>query len=145
MCLVSSRRWSRREEGDFYRALISFGVEQELASGDFVWDRFKQIARLETKFDHTLTEYHNSFMAMCKRVCHKQLTKEEGGLFITIFLIFLCVIKKCLVSSRLRMYELLAGNFERRTSGKSFTTRRIYGANSSRTCESKIRRTYSLG
>lgn len=72
------QRWSRREEGDFYRALVSFGVEQDSCTGDYVWERFKQIARLESKFDHTLSEYYLSFLAMCKRVCRKQLTKEEG-------------------------------------------------------------------
>lgn len=75
--LEERQRWSRREESDFYRALISFGVEQDPNTGDFTWDRFRHIARLEAKYDHTLTDHYLAFMAMCKRVCKKTISEDE--------------------------------------------------------------------
>uniref|UniRef100_A0A915KBD0 Chromodomain-helicase-DNA-binding protein 6-9 tri-helical domain-containing protein n=1 Tax=Romanomermis culicivorax TaxID=13658 RepID=A0A915KBD0_ROMCU len=75
--LEERQRWSKREEAEFYRALIAFGIEKNLDTGEIVWTRFKDLAKLRHKLDHTLTEYYHSFEAMCKRVCRRSLTQEE--------------------------------------------------------------------
>lgn len=47
-------------------------------SKTYNWTKFKSVARLEKKYDDTLTEYFRSFYAMCKRLCSQALTEEEG-------------------------------------------------------------------
>lgn len=47
-------------------------------SKTYNWTKFKSVARLEKKYDDTLTEYFRSFYAMCKRLCGQPLTEEEG-------------------------------------------------------------------
>lgn len=47
-------------------------------SKTYNWTKFKNVARLEKKYDDTLTEYFRSFYAMCKRLCGQPLTEEEG-------------------------------------------------------------------
>lgn len=47
-------------------------------SKTYNWTKFKSVARLEKKYDDTLTEYFRSFYAMCKRLCNQTLTEEEG-------------------------------------------------------------------
>lgn len=78
--LLITLRWSRREEQDFYRTLVSFGVEQDADTAEYRWDQFKQLARLETKLDQTLTDYLTAFMAMCKRIAHRPLSTAEETL-----------------------------------------------------------------
>ncbi|XP_050399765.1 chromodomain-helicase-DNA-binding protein 9 isoform X2 [Patella vulgata] len=68
-------RWSRREEADFYKTVSTYGVEIDKKTGRFIWDRFRNLARLEKKFDDTLTEYFQGFYFMCQRVCGK-LSKD---------------------------------------------------------------------
>lgn len=82
-CLL--RKWSRREEADFYRTISSFGVEYNEEKKEYNWSRFRGIARLERKYDETLAEYYKCFYAMCKRVCGRELTEEEG-VFMWIYL-----------------------------------------------------------
>jgi len=53
------------------------GIETN-EGGDVRWTRFKQIGRLEAKFDNTMTDYYMAFSAMCKRVCKKSMSKMEG-------------------------------------------------------------------
>lgn len=48
-------------------------------SKTYNWAKFKSVARLEKKYDDTLTEYFRSFYAMCKRLCGQALTEEEGN------------------------------------------------------------------
>jgi len=55
-----------------------FGVETNPETQDLVWDRFREISNLKSKLDHTLTEYYRSFTAMCKRICRKPISSEEG-------------------------------------------------------------------
>lgn len=43
----------------------------------YEWSRFRALARLDRKYDDTLTEYFRAFYAMCKRVCGKPLAKDE--------------------------------------------------------------------
>ncbi|XP_061162484.1 chromodomain-helicase-DNA-binding protein 8-like [Saccostrea echinata] len=74
----STSRWSRREEQDFYRVISSFGVEFDLVTGRYKWDRFRQLAHLEKKFDDTLTEYFQAFYHMCMRVCKKFKNDDDA-------------------------------------------------------------------
>ncbi|XP_014669960.1 PREDICTED: chromodomain-helicase-DNA-binding protein 7-like [Priapulus caudatus] len=73
------QRWSRREEADFYRVVSSFGVEYNKKRKEYDWRKFKALARLDKKFDHSITDYFLSFMTMCKAVCRKELTAEEAA------------------------------------------------------------------
>lgn len=71
-------RWSRREEADFYRTVSTFGVEFDRESGRFKWDRFRSLARLERKYDETITEYFHAFYYMCQTVCGKFRSDDRG-------------------------------------------------------------------
>ncbi|KAJ8302947.1 hypothetical protein KUTeg_019343 [Tegillarca granosa] len=71
-------RWSRREETDFYRVISSFGVEFDPDTGRYKWDRFRQLARLEKKYEETLTEYFQAFYHMCMRVCKKFKNDDDA-------------------------------------------------------------------
>ena len=73
------RKWSKKEETDFLRTVLAFGVEFSRKERRYVWDRFRQLSRLEKKFDETLTEYYLAFVAMCKRAAGRTLSEEEGA------------------------------------------------------------------
>ena len=77
------RRWSRGQELDFVKTVLTFGVDFSLKDQTFVWERFRQLAKLDKKFDDTLTEYYNAFVTMCQRVVAKEPVKPitEGMLF----------------------------------------------------------------
>ncbi|XP_069735241.1 chromodomain-helicase-DNA-binding protein 8 isoform X2 [Phaenicophaeus curvirostris] len=62
-------RWTRREQGDFYRVASTFGVELEPDTGRFRWARFRALAGLEKKTDENLTKFYHGFVAMCRQVC----------------------------------------------------------------------------
>ena len=81
----SQQRWSRREEADFYRTVSTFGVERERVSKQFRWETFRSLARLDKKYDDTLTEYFQAFYHMCKRVCKRFKNDEEGKIMKHIF------------------------------------------------------------
>ncbi|XP_071173454.1 chromodomain-helicase-DNA-binding protein 8-like isoform X4 [Mytilus edulis] len=70
--------WTRREESDFYRIISTFGVEFDLFTGRYKWDRFRTLARLEKKHDDTLTEYFQAFYHMCMRVCKKFKNDDDA-------------------------------------------------------------------
>ena len=57
---------------------MAFGVDADVETKEFHWDRFRQLAKLEQKLEETLTDYYLAFTAMCKRVCKKPMTKIEG-------------------------------------------------------------------
>lgn len=65
-------------------------------SKTYNWTKFKSVARLEKKYDDTLTEYFRSFYAMCKRLCGQTLTEEEGSQNICVKICFLFVLN-CLL------------------------------------------------
>ncbi|KAK3608042.1 hypothetical protein CHS0354_031028 [Potamilus streckersoni] len=67
----SLHRWTRREEADFYRVVSTYGIEFSRMKGQYSWDRFRILARLDKKTDETLTEYFMSFYHMCLRVCRR--------------------------------------------------------------------------
>ena len=74
---LQQRRWTRREEGDFFRTISNFGVEYNKKLGRYDWTRFRAISHLERKYDETLTEYLRAFCAMCKKACGRKLSDEE--------------------------------------------------------------------
>jgi hypothetical protein len=76
--IVRSRHWTRREETEFYRVVSTFGVERDCETGQFIWDKFRTLAKLERKLDNTLTEYFRAFYHMCLKVCHRFSSEEEG-------------------------------------------------------------------
>uniref|UniRef100_A0A8C8E9N5 Chromodomain helicase DNA binding protein 6 n=1 Tax=Otus sunia TaxID=257818 RepID=A0A8C8E9N5_9STRI len=72
------KRWTRREQADFYRTVSSFGVIYDQEKKIFDWAQFRAISRLEKKTDENLEKYFYSFVAMCKNVCGLPLWKEDG-------------------------------------------------------------------
>lgn len=81
---TAQKKWSRREEADFYRVVSSYGVEFDRQSQQFDWNKFRTFSRLEKKVDETLTEYFKAFYGMCKRVTGRRLTDEEENLQISV-------------------------------------------------------------
>lgn len=80
----AQKKWSRREESDFYRVVSSFGIEYNKKTDAFDWTRFRMYAKLEKKLDETLTEYFKAFHAMCKKVVGRRLTEDEENLPISV-------------------------------------------------------------
>lgn len=72
------KKWSKREEIDFYRIASTFGVEYGAEKDTFEWEKFRDLSKLDKKLDQTLTEYYRAFYAMLKKVCGKKLTLDEG-------------------------------------------------------------------
>nr|XP_033818823.1 chromodomain-helicase-DNA-binding protein 6 isoform X1 [Geotrypetes seraphini]XP_033818824.1 chromodomain-helicase-DNA-binding protein 6 isoform X1 [Geotrypetes seraphini] len=72
------KRWTRREQADFYRTISSFGVIYDTDKKVFDWTQFRTVSRLEKKADESLEKYFHSFIAMCRRVCRLPLRKEDG-------------------------------------------------------------------
>ncbi|XP_049893601.1 chromodomain-helicase-DNA-binding protein 6 isoform X1 [Epinephelus moara] len=72
------RRWTRREQADFYRTVSSFGVVYDPERKSFDWSQFRALARLERKTDESLERYFNSFVNMCRTACKLPPRKEEG-------------------------------------------------------------------
>ena len=70
------KRWNRREEIEFFRTLVAYGVNYNTKGNQYDWERFKQLSKLDKKFDETLTEYYLAFLDMCvvalfKKNCFK--------------------------------------------------------------------------
>ena len=59
----------------------TFGVERDLKTGEYKWETFRSLARLDKKYDDTLTEYFKAFYHMCKAVCRKFKNEEEGMMY----------------------------------------------------------------
>ncbi|XP_026161662.1 chromodomain-helicase-DNA-binding protein 6 isoform X2 [Mastacembelus armatus] len=72
------RRWTRREQADFYRTVSSFGVVYDPERKTFDWSQFRALARLERKTDESLERYFNAFVNMCRTACKLPPRKEEG-------------------------------------------------------------------
>ncbi|KAM3622048.1 uncharacterized protein V6R79_019762 [Siganus canaliculatus] len=72
------RRWTRREQADFYRTVSSFGVVYDPDRKSFDWTQFRALARLERKTDESLERYFNAFVNMCRTACKLPPRKEEG-------------------------------------------------------------------
>ncbi|XP_043946125.1 chromodomain-helicase-DNA-binding protein 6 isoform X2 [Protopterus annectens] len=72
------KRWTRREQADFYRTVSSFGVVYDAEAKLFDWSRFRTLSRLEKKTDESLEKYFYSFVAMCRNVCRLPPRKDDG-------------------------------------------------------------------
>ncbi|KAM6163264.1 chromodomain-helicase-DNA-binding protein 6 [Rhynchocyon petersi] len=81
----AQKRWTRREQADFYRAVSSFGVIYDQEKKTFDWTQFRIISRLDKKSDESLEHYFYSFVAMCRTVCRLPAWKDEGPLDPTIY------------------------------------------------------------
>ncbi|KAJ8344324.1 hypothetical protein SKAU_G00316530 [Synaphobranchus kaupii] len=79
------RRWTRREQADFYRTVSSFGVVFDQEKKGFDWAQFRSFARLERKTDESLERYFYSFVSMCRAACRLPPRKDEGPLDHTLF------------------------------------------------------------
>ncbi|MEE6524831.1 hypothetical protein FKM82_024490, partial [Ascaphus truei] len=84
--MISSLRWTRREQADFYRTVSSFGVIYEPEKKCFDWTQFRAMSRLDKKADESLEKYFHSFVAMCRNVCRLPLRKDDGSADPSIFL-----------------------------------------------------------
>uniref|UniRef100_A0AAR2L365 DNA helicase n=1 Tax=Pygocentrus nattereri TaxID=42514 RepID=A0AAR2L365_PYGNA len=79
------RRWTRREQADFYRTVSSFGVVYDPDKKIFDWSQFRVFARLERKTDESLERYFWCFVSMCRTACRLPPRKDEGPVDPTIF------------------------------------------------------------
>lgn len=61
-----NKRWTKREEADFFRVVSSYGIIYYRKKKAYDWIKFKQLAKLEKKCDDELTEYYKHFVMMCK-------------------------------------------------------------------------------
>jgi len=75
---LCGRRWTRREQADFYRVASTFGVEFDPEAGRFRWGRFRALAGLEKKTDENLTKFFHGFVAMCRQVCRLPPAPGDG-------------------------------------------------------------------
>ena len=73
------KRWNRREEIEFFRTLVAYGVNYDAKTEKFDWERFKQLSKLDKKFDETLTEYYLAFLDMCERLTGKKKSGKQGN------------------------------------------------------------------
>ncbi|XP_062920149.1 chromodomain-helicase-DNA-binding protein 7 isoform X4 [Mobula hypostoma] len=71
------QRWTRREEADFYRVVSTFGIVFDPTKKQFDWSQFRAFARLDKKSDDSLEKYFNSFVTMCRKVCHMPPHPDE--------------------------------------------------------------------
>ncbi|XP_018090747.1 chromodomain-helicase-DNA-binding protein 6 isoform X8 [Xenopus laevis] len=80
------KRWTRREQADFYRTVSSFGVIYDPEKKCFDWTQFRALSRLDKKTDESLEKYFHSFVAMCRNVCRLPLRKDDGSADPSLFL-----------------------------------------------------------
>ncbi|PIO30837.1 hypothetical protein AB205_0157390, partial [Aquarana catesbeiana] len=80
------KRWTRREQADFYRTVSSFGVIYDADKKYFDWTQFRALSRLDKKTDESLEKYFHSFVAMCRNVCRLPLRKDDGSADPSIYL-----------------------------------------------------------
>ncbi|KAG9473843.1 hypothetical protein GDO78_004248 [Eleutherodactylus coqui] len=80
------KRWTRREQADFYRTVSSFGVIYDPDKKCFDWTQFRALSRLDKKTDESLEKYFHSFVAMCRNVCRLPLRKDDGSADPSLFL-----------------------------------------------------------
>ncbi|CAK6448021.1 unnamed protein product [Pipistrellus nathusii] len=74
----AQKRWTRREQADFYRTVSSFGVVYDQEKKTFNWTQFRIISHLDKKSDESLEHYFYSFVAMCRHVCRLPPWKDSG-------------------------------------------------------------------
>lgn len=79
-----NKKLNRKEENDFYRAIMAYGIEHSKDGKKIVWDRFKALARLDKKYDETMNEFYLAFMAACKKAIKEPLDEDEEACPLTI-------------------------------------------------------------
>lgn len=77
-----AKRWTKREEGDFFRVASTYGVIYYRKKKSYDWMKFKQLAKLDKKSDEELTDYYKHFVQMCKK--QVGLLVEDNSYDITI-------------------------------------------------------------
>lgn len=98
---ISQKKWSRREEVDFFRTVAVFGVEYDKNRKQYDWTKFRSLSRLDKKTDESMTEYYNAFYTMLKRSCGLRILEEEGWLVFRISIYdFICTLSLSLVMSK---------------------------------------------
>uniref|UniRef100_A0A8I4A5R2 Chromodomain helicase DNA binding protein 6 n=1 Tax=Callithrix jacchus TaxID=9483 RepID=A0A8I4A5R2_CALJA len=81
----AQKRWTRREQADFYRTVSSFGVVYDQEKKTFDWTQFRIISRLDKKSDESLEQYFYGFVAMCRNVCRLPTWKDGAPPDTTIY------------------------------------------------------------
>lgn len=71
-----AKKWTKREESDFFRVVSSYGVIYYRKKKTYDWTRFKQLSKLEKKSDEDLIEYYKNFVAMCKKQIGNKLDED---------------------------------------------------------------------
>merc|ERR1711997_1189526 len=77
------KRWNRREEIEFFRTLVAYGVNYDTKGNQYDWERFKQLSKLDKKFDETLTEYYSAFLDMCEKLTGKKRSSKQETFSVT--------------------------------------------------------------
>jgi len=78
---LEKQKWSRREEQNFYRAISVYGVDCIDSNKNlYNWTQFKELSQLDKKLDETLTDYYQSFYAMCMKSCNRAINQESENL-----------------------------------------------------------------
>lgn len=77
-----NKRWTKREEADFFRVASSYGVIYYRKRKAYDWSKFRQLSKLDKKSDDELTEYYKHFVMMCKK--QTGILNEEGSYDTTI-------------------------------------------------------------
>lgn len=72
-----AKKWTKREEADFFRVVSSYGINYYRKKKLFDWNKFKQLAKLEKKADEDLTDYYKNFVVMCKKQAGVKLDDEH--------------------------------------------------------------------
>lgn len=78
-------KWSRREEGEFFRVISTYGVNYDRKKAQYDWTKFKSIAKFDKKTDSDLTDYYMSFRIMCKKVSNMKMSDEDGKFIFIIY------------------------------------------------------------
>lgn len=71
-----SKKWTKREEADFFRTVSSYGIDYDRKKKSYDWTRFKTLSKLEKKSDDLLTEYYKNFILMCKKQCGLKIDED---------------------------------------------------------------------
>merc|ERR1712110_29063 len=59
------------------------GINYDSKTEKFDWERFKQLSKLDKKFDETLTEYYLAFLDMCERLTGKKKSVKQETFSVT--------------------------------------------------------------
>lgn len=71
-----SKKWTKREEADFFKTVSSYGIDYDRKRKSYDWTRFKNLSKLDKKSDELLTEYYKNFILMSKKQCGIKIDEE---------------------------------------------------------------------